>query len=106
MAIFAINFDSNGDGMTNISVRGLDSDLMAALKKQAGSEDTSVNAVVLRLIEQGLGKSRKKALKQYDDLSGLAGTWSQEDATEFDQAIIRFEAIDSEIWSSAENKST
>jgi hypothetical protein len=105
MEVFAIDFDSNGDGMTNISVRGLDSDLMAALKKQAGSEDTSVNAVVLRLIEQGLGNSRKKSVKQYDDLSALAGTWSQEDAIEFDQAIASFGTIDSEIWLTSESKS-
>jgi hypothetical protein len=60
--------------MTNISVRGLGSDLVASLKKQAGNEGTSVNEVVLRLIGQGLGRSRKKSLMQYLDLASLAGT--------------------------------
>jgi plasmid stability protein len=102
MAVFAINFESNGDGMTNISVRGLDSDLMASLKKQAGREGASVNAVVLRLIEQGLGKSLKRSIKQYDDLASLAGTWSQQDALEFDQTVASFAAVDSEIWVTVE----
>jgi hypothetical protein len=106
MAIFAINVDAKGDGMINISVRGLDSDLMATLKKQAGSEGASVNALVLRLIEQGLGKSRKKSVKQYDDLASLAGTWSQQDAIEFDQSAISFGEIDDEIWATSGPRSS
>jgi plasmid stability protein len=102
MAVFAINIDSSGDGMSNISVRGLDSDLMASLKKQAGREGASVNTVVLRLIEQGLGKSPKRPIKQYDDLTSLAGTWSQQDAMEFDQTVASFAEVDNEIWATAE----
>jgi hypothetical protein len=96
MAIVAVNLGSKGDGITNISVRGLDSDLMASLKKQSGSEGGSVNALVLRLIEQCLGKSRRKSVKQYDDLAGLAGTWPQQDANDFDQTTASFGEIDAE----------
>jgi hypothetical protein len=106
MAIFAINLALKGDGMKNISVRGLDADLMATLKKQAGSEGASVNSVVLRLIEQGLSKSRKKSVKQYDDLANLAGTWSQQDTLEFDQAVASFSDVDHEIWATSETQSS
>lgn len=32
------------------------------------------------------------------DLSALAGTWSQEEADEFDRQIRRSEQIDAELW--------
>jgi hypothetical protein len=75
-------------------------------KKQAGSEGAIVNSVVLRLIEQGLGKSRKKSGKQYDDLANLAGTWSQQDALEFDQAVAGFGGVDPQIWATSETQSS
>jgi hypothetical protein len=61
-----------------------------------------VNAVVLRLIEQGLGKSHQRFVKQYDDLTHLAGTWSQQDGMEFDQAGASFAEVGDEIWASSE----
>ena len=38
--------------MGNLSIRGLDAKALAALKRRAVEEDSSVNAVVLRLVEQ------------------------------------------------------
>ena len=42
---------------------------------------------------RGLNPIRKKR-----DLSALAGTWSQEEADEFDREVRRFEEIDDELW--------
>jgi hypothetical protein len=41
---------------------------------------------------------QKAQLSQYHDLDALAGTWSEEDAAEFDQATVSFRQIDEELW--------
>ena len=85
--------------MPNLSIRGLDDKAFAALKKRAAKEDTSVNALVVRLIEQGLGLRRaRSALTRHDDLDALAGSWRKSDATEFDRATAAFGKVDADLW--------
>lgn len=85
--------------MTNLSIRGLDDKALAALKRRAAKEDASVNMLVLRFIEQGLGLRRAKpALIRHDDLDALAGTWRKQDAREFERATAPFAKVDAELW--------
>jgi plasmid stability protein len=46
--------------MANLSIRGLDDKALAALERHAAHEEASVNTLVVRLIEQGLGLRRAK----------------------------------------------
>ena len=85
--------------MPNLSIRGLDDKAFAALKKRAAKENASVNALVVRLIEQGLGLRRdRSALTRHDDLDALAGSWRKSDATEFDRATAAFGKVDADLW--------
>jgi len=85
--------------MTNLSIRGLDDKALAALKKRAAKEDASVNTLVVRLIEQGLGLRRSKpALTRHDDLDALAGSWGKNDATEFQRGTAPFSKVDAKLW--------
>jgi len=85
--------------MTNLSIRGLDDQAMAELKKRAASEDASVNALVLRLIDQGLGRqAAKPALRRHDDLDALAGRWSVADLAEFETSTQAFSQIERDQW--------
>ena len=85
--------------MANLSIRGLDGKAFAALKRRAAKEDASVNTLVVRLIEQGLGLRRAKpALTRYDDLDALAGTWRKQDASEFERATAPFSKVDADLW--------
>lgn len=85
--------------MTTLSIRGLDAQALAALKKRAALEDASVNALVLRLIDQGLGlQPAKPALKRHDDLDALAGTWSAAEAAEFEAATGPLQRVDPGLW--------
>lgn len=85
--------------MTNLSIRGLDDKALAALKRRATKEDASVNTLVLRMIEQGLGLRRSKlALTRHDDLDALAGSWSKTDADKFDTATATLRRVDAELW--------
>ncbi len=85
--------------MTNLSIRGLDDKALAALKRRAAQEEASVNTLVVRLIEQGLGLRRAKpSLVRYDDLDGLAGTWREQDVSAFERATAPFAKVDAELW--------
>ncbi len=85
--------------MPNISVRGLEEETLAALKGLARKEGSSVNALVVRLIEQGVGKRPGKLVKRrYDDLDALAGAWSADEAVEFEAATAGSRQIEPEIW--------
>lgn len=85
--------------MANLSVRGLDERSLAALKRRAEQEKASVNTLVVRLIEQGLGIGRaRSAPRRHDDLDALAGTWAQRDADEFARSTAPFAEIDPRLW--------
>ena len=87
------------DIMANLSIRGLDAKALAELKSRAAKEDASVNTLVLRLIEQGLGHRRARpALPRHDDLDALAGSWREDEAVEFERATAPFGEVDTKLW--------
>lgn len=84
--------------MTTMSIRGLDDQVLAQLKNQASQEGISLNSLVLRLL-QGAGKPvQANALKKFDDLDSLAGTWSDEDTADFARHTAAFSTIDPVQW--------
>jgi hypothetical protein len=85
--------------MTNFNLRGLDAEVMSTLKKEAKKQQTSVNVLILKLIEQGIGFSREIKRLVYHDLDKLAGTWSAKEAKEFEKNTQYFEKIDEDLWS-------
>ncbi len=90
---------AQGDGMSNISVRGLEEETLAALKGLARKEGSSVNALVVRMIEQGIGKRPGKPVKRrYDDLDSLAGAWSADEAAELEAVTASFRQIEPALW--------
>lgn len=85
--------------MKTLSIRGLADKTHAALERRAAKEGSSVNALVVRLIEQGLGQRRaRQLLTRHDDLDALAGTWSKQDARAFERATAGFSKVDAELW--------
>ncbi len=81
---------------SNFNLRGIPSDVMILLKREAKRLRTSVNLLVLQMIEQGLGLARKKVV--YHDLDHLAGSWSAEDEKTFKKNTRSFEQIDEDLW--------
>lgn len=85
--------------MSNLSIRGLGPETLAALKALARQHNTSVNTTVLRLIEQELGKRPgKPGRRRYDDLDALAGAWTREDAAEFEAVTADSRRIEPDLW--------
>ena len=85
--------------MANLSIRGLDAKTLAELKARAAKEDASVNTLVLRLIEQGLGYRRVKlALRRHDDLDALAGSWRQSEGVAFERDTAACDQVEPDLW--------
>ncbi|MFH7327122.1 hypothetical protein [Desulfurivibrio sp. C05AmB] len=84
--------------MSTITLRGVDPQLAQSLKERAKQENSSVNALLLTIIKESLGLEKKQRRKRYNDLDHLAGTWSERDAAEFEQAISSFETVDENLW--------
>jgi hypothetical protein len=81
---------------SNFNLRGIPLEVMNLLKQQAKKMHTSVNILILQMIERGLGFTRKKP--GYHDLDHLAGTWSKEEAKTFQKNTSYFEKIDKDLW--------
>ena len=84
--------------MTTMTIRGLDDLTITALKEKAKKEGSSVNAALVKLIQEELGIKKKKRTVVYTDLDKLAGTWSDKDYQEFLQATADFAKIDEDVW--------
>lgn len=83
---------------SNFNLRGVPPQVMSQLKKQAKDLNVSVNILILRLIEQGIGFSSKPKRATYHDLDFLIGTWSSEECKELTRSTKIFEEIDKELW--------
>lgn len=85
--------------MATMSIRGLDDKALSHLKKRAEREGSSLNSLVVRLLEENagaLGKSR--LLQKYDDLDALAGTWTKQQVRAFEHDTAAFSEVDPTLW--------
>lgn len=84
---------------SNFNLRNISPDVMSLLKKEAISQQMSVNSLILMIVERGLGIAGKPHRAVFHDLDYLAGTWSDQDKKIFDDNVKSFEKIDGELWS-------
>ena len=83
----------------SITVEDVDDATMSWLVEEAGRRGVSVESFAGQLLQRGLEWERRRAaLPLYDDLDGLAGTWSEDEATAFLQAVATFEHVDRALW--------
>lgn len=81
-----------------MSIRGLDDQVLARLKNQAAQEGSSLNSLVLRLLQGAGGTMQPGALKKFDDLDALAGTWSDDEVRDFERNTAAFAKVDAALW--------
>ena len=85
--------------MAHLSIRGLDEQALAELKRRASDQNASVNALVLQLLDQALGRApARTALRRHDDLDALAGGWGPSDGEAFKHATAAFGEGDPALW--------
>jgi hypothetical protein len=87
--------------MNQLTIRGFDSRLERKIRQLARAEGISLNKAVLRLLRKGagLGHDGPEHEAVGDSLDHLFGTWTEEEALEFDSTMEDLSKVDPEIWS-------
>lgn len=77
-----------------------DDELATEIESIARREGLSLNQAVVRLLRRaaGLARPRETTDKIGDSLDWFIGSWDDEQAREFDEAVRDFEQIDEELW--------
>lgn len=85
--------------MPTMSIRGLDERALVRLKRQAQREGSSVNGLVVRLLEGGDKRAKPARKRQaFHDLDALAGTWSAPQVRAFERSTAPFSEVDPALW--------
>jgi hypothetical protein len=85
--------------MATMSIRGLDDKALARLRRRAEREGSSLNSLVVRLLQDDAGATAKpRALRKFDDLDGLAGTWTSQQVRAFERDTAAFSEVDPTLW--------
>lgn len=84
---------------TSIVIQDIDDRTSQWINEEAERRGVSVESLVVELIHKGIIAERESISPQlHHDLDSLAGTWSEEQATEFLKAIADFEHVDEKLW--------
>lgn len=79
----------------HLTIRDIPEDLAAALEAERRRRGASLNRTVKELLGQALGVGGAP----FDNgLGRHAGTWSDAELRQFEEATAVFEAIDEELW--------
>ena len=85
--------------MRAITLRNLPPELARRIEREATASGLSLNRTVIRLLEKGAGiQTGKQEATVHRDLDHLAGSWTEEQAAEFDRALTEQRRIDPELW--------
>lgn len=86
--------------MNQLTIRGFDKRLDRRIRELARREGLSLNQAVLKLLRRGAGieDGAPDSRTVGSSLDDLIGTWSDEEAREFNAAVADFEAIDEGMW--------
>jgi hypothetical protein len=85
--------------MKAVTLRNLPPELARVIRQKARDKGTSVNKAVISLLEEAVGEGGKKRSKLlYHDLDALVGSWTEDEAATFEQALAVQRAIDPDLW--------
>jgi hypothetical protein len=83
----------------SIIINDLDEATANWINEEAKKRGINKEAIALHLIRKGIEcEHGHVALQTYDDLDSLGGTWSEEQAEEFMEAISYFDQVDEKLW--------
>ncbi len=82
---------------TAITLRNLPPGIAEAIRERAEQDKTSFNKTVIRILEESLG-AQLNGGRRTNGLERFAGTWTDEQADEFDAQLKEIRKIDPELW--------
>ena len=86
--------------MKQLTVRGFDGDLAEAIRQLARRDGTSLNQAALKLLRRGAGlpDGPGDGRNIGSALDDLFGSWTKDEADEFDDSLEVFETVDEAAW--------
>ena len=87
--------------MAQLTIRGVDDNLQQLLRREAARRSQSINRYVLSLLRQATGMSnaaQAEPQEEFHDLDHLAGTWTEQESTEFEAQLAAQRGIDDDLW--------
>ena len=86
--------------MKQITVRGFDDELAEAIRQLARRDGTSLNQAALKLLRRGAGlpDGQGDGRNIGSALDDLFGSWTKDEADEFDDSLEVFETVDESAW--------
>ena len=82
--------------MKTMTIRNVSTELAAALETEKRRRGLSLNRTVLSLMQEALGISSGGS--RSNGLRRLAGSWSEDEFRNFEQAVAPFAEIDENLW--------
>ncbi|HEX2164464.1 MAG TPA: hypothetical protein VHM02_10985 [Thermoanaerobaculia bacterium] len=80
--------------MRNLTIRNLPAAVAEALDAERRRRRGTLNQTVIELLSQGLGVGTTRS----NGLGRLAGSWSEEEFREFQEAVRDLDRVDDELW--------
>ena len=84
--------------MKAITLRNIPPEVQKAIREKVRQKGLSANRAVIELLQERLGVQRKVKKVLHHDLDHLIGSWSEEEAEQFDQTLREMRQIDKELW--------
>jgi len=84
--------------MAQITLRGIDPKIEHEIRKIARMTGKSLNRVILEMIYNYTGFTKREIPSRADSLRRLAGGWSDKEASRFFDSIKSSEQIDEGMW--------
>jgi len=82
--------------MANLSLRGLDASTLSRIRSRARHLKLSVNRLIVETLRQHYAPEPRRK----DQIDELAGSWTRQEADEFDEAVKPFSEVDPALWAS------
>ena len=82
--------------MKTMTIRSIPDEVADFIAKRAANEGRSLNATTVSLLAEAAGFTTPTKKKR--DLTWIAGTWTDEEKREFDEAVAETRKIDYEEW--------
>lgn len=94
-----IHIVSQSASVSALTLRGIPEPVDAAIRARAKRDRISLNKAVISLLEEAVEKSPDAlAGPPYHDLDEFFGTWSAEEADQFDASLREQRKIDKADW--------
>ena len=81
--------------MRSYSIRNISDETYERIRTAARERGTSINRVIVRLLENTF---RPEKSTEHHDLDDLFGTWTHEEFEEFSNALSEQRKLDPELW--------